>query len=136
MIRGTHGTPLYSNYPPQRSGPERPRFPTPEVLVECRSPIFLDEIEEPEDMVLVSDSNDDVTDSEVSTVAKIAEIVKLVGTAGIKGDLDYSLAQAVSDIALIFAMRGCDLGDDQLETLKEISGESGYCCLKHFLTID
>ena len=63
----------------------------------------------------------------------ITEIVNLVGTPGVGDNLDVSLVTAKTEIAMIFAMKGYDLTDEQYKSFLEMSADSEQCCLKHFL---
>jgi len=70
------------------------------------------------------------------TEHKIKTIIKLIGTDGLSGNLDDSLSQAIMDIALVFAINGFNLTDDQLQIFINMARDSDKCSLQDFLKLD
>lgn len=71
-----------------------------------------------------------------SSEHKINTIIKFIGTDGLSGDLDKSLSQAVMDIAMLFAINGYDITEDQLQIFIDIFEQSDRCSLHQYLKID
>ena len=116
------GAPIYSNYP----------VITPLRSLDDRS---LDFSESPEIVPTVGSLDPDPVPLSEAGV-KMEQIIELVGSEGISVDIEKSLTQAIMEVAMLFAINGFDLNEEQLSLFIEMSKESDQCCLKHFLKRD